>query len=393
MKELALKYGCNPNQKPSRIFMTEGELPIEVLNGRPGYINFLDALNAWQLVSELKAATGLPAAASFKHVSPAGAALGLPMDETLKRIYFVDDLSITLSPIANAYVRARGADRMSSYGDFIALSDTCDEATALIIKREVSDGIIAPDYTPEALKILREKRKSSFNVVKIDASYRPNTIERKQVFGITFEQGRNEIRLDDASLFANIPTQCKNIPPDARRDLIVALIILKYTQSNSVCYVKDGQAIGIGAGQQSRIHCTRLAGNKADNWWLRQHPRVLQLPWVKDIRRADRDNTIDVYISDDYEDVLAEGIWQQFFTQRPAPLTREEKREWITRNTGVALGSDAFFPFGDNIERAHKSGVAYIAQAGGSVRDDHVIATCDKYGIAMAFTGIRLFHH
>ena len=393
MKELALKYGCNPNQKPSRIFMTEGELPIEVLNGRPGYINFLDALNAWQLVSELKAATGLPAAASFKHVSPAGAALGLPMDETLKRIYFVDDLSITLSPIANAYVRARGADRMSSYGDFIALSDTCDEATALIIKREVSDGIIAPDYTPEALKILREKRKGSFNVVKIDASYRPNTIERKQVFGITFEQGRNEIRLDDASLFANIPTQCKNIPPDARRDLIVALIILKYTQSNSVCYVKDGQAIGIGAGQQSRIHCTRLAGNKADNWWLRQHPRVLQLPWVKDIRRADRDNTIDVYISDDYEDVLAEGIWQQFFTQRPAPLTREEKREWITRNTGVALGSDAFFPFGDNIERAHKSGVEYIAQAGGSVRDDHVIATCDKYGIAMAFTGIRLFHH
>lgn len=393
MKELALKYGCNPNQKPSRIFMTEGELPIEVLNGRPGYINFLDALNAWQLVSELKAATGLPAAASFKHVSPAGAALGLPMDETLKRIYFVDDLSITLSPIANAYVRARGADRMSSYGDFIALSDTCDEATALIIKREVSDGIIAPDYTPEALKILREKRKGSFNVVKIDASYRPNIIERKQVFGITFEQGRNEIRLDDASLFANIPTQCKNIPPDAHRDLIVALIILKYTQSNSVCYVKDGQAIGIGAGQQSRIHCTRLAGNKADNWWLRQHPRVLQLPWVKDIRRADRDNTIDVYISDDYEDVLAEGIWQQFFTQRPAPLTREEKREWITRNTGVALGSDAFFPFGDNIERAHKSGVAYIAQAGGSVRDDHVIATCDKYGIAMAFTGIRLFHH
>ena len=393
MKELALKYGCNPNQKPSRIFMTDGELPIEVLNGRPGYINFLDALNAWQLVSELKAATGLPAAASFKHVSPAGAALGLPMDETLKRIYFVDDLSITLSPIANAYVRARGADRMSSYGDFIALSDTCDEATALIIKSEVSDGIIAPDYTPEALKILREKRKGSFNVVKIDASYRPNTIERKQVFGITFEQGRNEIRLDDASLFANIPTQCKNIPPDARRDLIVALIILKYTQSNSVCYVKDGQAIGIGAGQQSRIHCTRLAGNKADNWWLRQHPRVLQLPWVKDIRRADRDNTIDVYISDDYEDVLAEGIWQQFFTQRPAPLTREEKREWITRNTGVALGSDAFFPFGDNIERAHKSGVAYIAQAGGSVRDDHVIATCDKYGIAMAFTGIRLFHH
>ena len=393
MKELALKYGCNPNQKPSRIFMTEGELPIEVLTGRPGYINVLDALNAWQLVSELKAATGLPAAASFKHVSPAGAALGLPMDETLKRIYFVDDLSITLSPIANAYVRARGADRMSSYGDFIALSDTCDEATALIIKREVSDGIIAPDYTPEALKILREKRKGSFNVVKIDVSYRPNTIERKQVFGITFEQGRNEIRLDDASLFANIPTQCKNIPPDARRDLIVALIILKYTQSNSVCYVKDGQAIGIGAGQQSRIHCTRLAGNKADNWWLRQHPRVLQLPWMKDIRRTDRDNTIDVYISDDYEDVLAEGIWQQFFTQRPAPLTREEKREWITRNTGVALGSDAFFPFGDNIERAHKSGVAYIAQAGGSVRDDHVIATCDKYGIAMAFTGIRLFHH
>ncbi len=393
MKELALKYGCNPNQKPSRIFMTEGELPLEVLNGRPGYINFLDALNSWQLVSELKAATGLASAASFKHVSPAGAAVGLPLSDTLKQIYFVGDIDIDDSPIACAYARARGADRMSSYGDFIALSDTCDRATALLIKREVSDGVIAPDYTPEALEILREKRKGTYNVIKIDPAYRPEPIERKQVFGITFEQGRNEIRLDDPALFENIPTANKTFPEEARRDLIIALITLKYTQSNSVCYVKDGQAIGIGAGQQSRIHCTRLAGNKADIWWLRQHPKVMNLPFIEKIRRADRDNTIDVYISDDYDDVLADGIWQQFFTEKPEVLTREEKKAWIAQNTKVALGSDAFFPFGDNIERAHKSGVEFIAQAGGSVRDDHVIATCDKYGIAMTFTGVRLFHH
>ncbi len=393
MKELALKYGCNPNQKPSRIFMTDGELPIEVLNGRPGYINFLDALNSWQLVSELKAATGLPSAASFKHVSPAGAAVGLPLSDTLKKIYFVEDIDIDDSPIACAYARARGADRMSSYGDFIALSDTCDRATALLIKREVSDGVIAPDYTPEALDILREKRKGTYNVIKIDPDYRPEPIERKQVFGITFEQGRNEIRLDDPALFENIPTANKTFTDDARRDLIIALITLKYTQSNSVCYVKDGQAIGIGAGQQSRIHCTRLAGNKADIWWLRQHPKVMNLPFVEKIRRADRDNTIDVYISEDHDDVLADGTWQQFFTEKPEVLTMEEKKAWIAQNTKVALGSDAFFPFGDNIERAHKSGVEYIAQAGGSVRDDHVIATCDKYGIAMAFTGVRLFHH
>ena len=393
MKELALKYGCNPNQKPSRIFMTDGELPIEVLNGRPGYINFLDALNSWQLVSELKAATGLPSAASFKHVSPAGAAVGLPLSDTLKKIYFVEDIDIDDSPIACAYARARGADRMSSYGDFIALSDTCDRATALLIKREVSDGVIAPDYTPEALDILREKRKGTYNVIKIDPDYRPEPIERKQVFGITFEQGRNEIRLDDPALFENIPTANKTFTDDARRDLIIALITLKYTQSNSVCYVKDGQAIGIGAGQQSRIHCTRLAGNKADIWWLRQHPKVMNLPFVEKIRRADRDNTIDVYISEDHDDVLADGVWQQFFTEKPEVLTMEEKKAWIAQNTKVALGSDAFFPFGDNIERAHKSGVEYIAQAGGSVRDDHVIATCDKYGIAMAFTGVRLFHH
>ncbi|MBR5688308.1 MAG: phosphoribosylaminoimidazolecarboxamide formyltransferase [Prevotella sp.] len=393
MKELALKYGCNPNQKPSRIFMTEGELPLEVLNGRPGYINFLDALNSWQLVSELKAATGLASAASFKHVSPAGAAVGLPLSDTLKKIYFVGDIDIDDSPIACAYARARGADRMSSYGDFIALSDTCDRATALLIKREVSDGVIAPDYTEEALEILREKRKGTYNVIKIDPAYRPEPIERKQVFGITFEQGRNEIKLDAPALFENIPTANKTFPEEARRDLIIALITLKYTQSNSVCYVKDGQAIGIGAGQQSRIHCTRLAGNKADIWWLRQHPKVMNLPFVEKIRRADRDNTIDVYISDDYEDVLADGIWQQFFTEKPEVLTREEKKAWIAQNTKVALGSDAFFPFGDNIERAHKSGVEYIAQAGGSVRDDHVIATCDKYGIAMTFTGVRLFHH
>ena len=393
MKELALKYGCNPNQKPSRIYMEEGELPIEVINGRPGYINFLDAFNSWQLVKELKAATGMPAAASFKHVSPAGAAVGLPLDDTLRKIYFVDDLKVELSPIACAYARARGADRMSSYGDFVALSDTCDEATALLIKREVSDGVIAPDYTPEAIEILKAKRKGTYNVIKIDPNYVPAPIERKQVFGITFEQGRNEVKLDDPALFENIPTQNKTFSDAAKRDLIIALITLKYTQSNSVCYVKDGQAIGIGAGQQSRIHCTRLAGNKADIWWLRQHPKVMSLPFVDNIRRADRDNTIDVYISDDHDDVLREGTWQQFFKEKPEVLTREEKKEWIARNTGVALGSDAFFPFGDNIERAHKSGVEYIAQAGGSVRDDHVIDTCDKYGIAMAFTGVRLFHH
>ena len=393
MKELALKYGCNPNQKPSRIFMTEGELPIEVLNGRPGYINFLDALNSWQLVKELKEATGLPSAASFKHVSPAGAAVGLPLSDTLKKIYFVDDVKLPLSPIACAYARARGADRMSSYGDFIALSDTCDEVTANLIKREVSDGVIAPDYTEEALQILREKRKGTYNVIKIDPNYIPNPIEQKQVFSITFEQVRNEIKLNDPSLFDNIPTVNKNFPEEAKRDLMIALITLKYTQSNSVCYVKDGQAIGIGAGQQSRIHCTRLAGNKADIWWLRQHPKVMNLPFIEKIRRADRDNTIDIYISDDYMDVLAEGEWQKFFTEKPEPLSREEKKAWIAQNTQVSLGSDAFFPFGDNIERAHKSGVQYVAQAGGSVRDDHVIETCDKYGIAMAFTGIRLFHH
>ena len=393
MKELSLKYGCNPNQKPSRIYMTEGELPIEVLNGRPGYINFLDALNSWQLVKELKEATGMPAAASFKHVSPAGAALGLPLSDTLKKIYFVDDVKIPLSPIACAYARARGADRMSSYGDFIALSDTCDAATATLIKREVSDGVIAPDFTEEAMEILRAKRNGTYNVIKIDPNYTPAPIETKQVFGITFEQGRNEVKLNDPSLFENIPTVNKNFPEEAKRDLIIALITLKYTQSNSVCYVKDGQAIGIGAGQQSRIHCTRLAGNKADIWWLRQHPKVMNLPFVEKIRRADRDNTIDIYISDDYMDVLADGEWQKFFTEKPEPLTREEKAAWIAQNTNVSLGSDAFFPFGDNIERAHKSGVCYVAQAGGSVRDDHVIETCDKYGIAMAFTGVRLFHH
>ncbi len=393
MKELALKYGCNPNQKPSRIYMEEGELPIEVLGGRPGYINFLDALNGWQLVRELKAATGLPAATSFKHVSPAGAAVGLPMSDTLRKIYFVDDITEPLSPIATAYARARGADRMSSYGDFIALSDTCDKATALLIKREVSDGVIAPDFTPEALEILREKRKGTYNILKVNPDYRPEPIERKQVYGVTFEQGRNEIDLTGDELFQNIPTENKEFSEAARRDLMIALITLKYTQSNSVCYAKDGQAIGIGAGQQSRIHCTRLAGNKADIWWLRQHPKVMNLPFVPGIRRADRDNTIDIYISEDYNDVLADGAWQQFFTECPEPLTIEEKKAWIAQNTEVALGSDAFFPFGDNIERAHKSGVQYVAQAGGSVRDDHVIATCDKYGIAMAFTGIRLFHH
>ena len=394
MKELALKYGCNPNQKPSRIFMTEGELPIEVINGRPGYINFLDAFNAWQLVKELKAATGLPAAASFKHVSPAGAAVGLPLSDTLKKIYFVDDVKdLDESPIACAYARARGADRMSSYGDFVALSDTCDATTAKLLKREVSDGVIAPDFTPEAIEILKDKRKGTYNVIKIDPNYVPEPIERKQVFGITFEQGRNEIKLNDDALFENMPTQNKTFTAEAKRDLIIALITLKYTQSNSVCYVKDGQAIGIGAGQQSRIHCTRLAGNKADIWWLRQHPKVMNLPFIDNIRRADRDNTIDVYISEDHDDVLRDGTWQQFFKEKPEVLTMEEKKAWIAQNTKVALGSDAFFPFGDNIERAHKSGVEFIAQAGGSVRDDNVIETCDKYGIAMAFTGVRLFHH
>ena len=393
MKELALKYGCNPNQKPSRIFMEEGELPIEVINGRPGYINFLDALNSWQLVKELKAATGIPAAASFKHVSPAGAAIGLPLSDTLKKIYFVDDVKIELSPLACAYARARGADRMCSYGDFVALSDVCDAATATLIKREVSDGVIAPGYTDEALEILKDKRKGTYNVIKIDPNYVPQPIEHKQVFGITFEQGRNAIKLDDPALFENIPTQNKTFTDEAKRDLIIALITLKYTQSNSVCYVKDGQAIGIGAGQQSRIHCTRLAGQKADTWWLRQCPKVMNLPFKPGIRRADRDNTIDVYISEEHDDVLRDGTWEMFFTEKPEVLTMEEKKAWIAQNTKVALGSDAFFPFGDNIERAHKSGVEYIAQAGGSIRDDNVIETCDKYGIAMAFTGVRLFHH
>ena len=393
MKELALKYGCNPNQKPSRIYMEDGELPLKVINGRPGYINFLDALNSWQLVKELKAATGMPAAASFKHVSPAGAAIGLPLSDTLKKIYFVDDVKLPLSPLACAYARARGADRMCSYGDFVALSDVCDAVTATLLKREVSDGVIAPGYTDEAIEILKDKRKGTYNVIQIDPDYTPVPIEHKQVFGITFEQGRNEVKLDDPSLFDNIPTKNKIFPDEAKRDLIIALITLKYTQSNSVCYVKDGQAIGIGAGQQSRIHCTRLAGSKADTWWLRQCPKVMNLPFKPGIRRADRDNTIDVYVSEEHDDILCEGVWQQFFTEKPAVLTREEKREWIAKNNNVALGSDAFFPFGDNIERAHKSGVQYIAQAGGSIRDDNVIETCDKYGIAMAFTGVRLFHH
>ena len=393
MKELALKYGCNPNQKPSRIYMEDGELPLKVINGRPGYINFLDALNSWQLVKELKAATGMPAAASFKHVSPAGAAIGLPLSDTLKKIYFVDDVKLPLSPLACAYARARGADRMCSYGDFVALSDVCDAVTATLLKREVSDGVIAPGYTDEAIEILKDKRKGTYNVIQIDPDYTPAPIEHKQVFGITFEQGRNEVKLDDPSLFDNIPTKNKIFPDEAKRDLIIALITLKYTQSNSVCYVKDGQAIGIGAGQQSRIHCTRLAGSKADTWWLRQCPKVINLPFKPGIRRADRDNTIDVYVSEEHDDILREGVWQQFFTEKPAVLTREEKREWIAKNNNVALGSDAFFPFGDNIERAHKSGVQYIAQAGGSIRDDNVIETCDKYGIAMAFTGVRLFHH
>ena len=388
--QLELKYGCNPNQKPARIFMQAGELPVEVLNGKPGYINFLDAFNSWQLVRELKAATGLPSAASFKHVSPAGAAVGLPLTETEKKIYFVDDLA--LSPVACAYARARGADRMSSYGDWAALSDICDAETATLLAREVSDGIIAPGATEEALAIRKTKRKGGYNVVKIDPDYCPAPVEHKDVFGITFEQGRNELEISGA-LLENLVTDEKEMTEDAKRDLIIALITLKYTQSNSVCYAKGGQAIGVGAGQQSRIHCTRLAGNKADIWYLRQHEKVLNLPFKAGIRRPDRDNTIDVYISDDYMDVLADGAWQQFFTECPAPLTREEKRAWLDTLDGVSLGSDAFFPFGDNIERAHRSGVRYIAQPGGSIRDDHVIETCNKYGIAMAFTGIRLFHH
>ncbi|MCM1164646.1 MAG: phosphoribosylaminoimidazolecarboxamide formyltransferase [Lachnospiraceae bacterium] len=391
MNELELKYGCNPNQKPSRIFMESGELPIEVLNGKPGYINFMDAFNGWQLVKELKAATGLPAATSFKHVSPAGAAIGLPLTETLAKIYWVDDLG-ELSPLACAYASARGADRMSSYGDFIALSDKCDVSTARIIQREVSDGVIAPDYEPEALEILKSKRKGTYNIIKIDPDYTPDPIERKQVFGITFEQGRNELVINDA-LFANRPTKNKNIPESALNDLAIAMITLKYTQSNSVAYACGGQAIGIGAGQQSRIHCTRLAGTKADNWYLRQSPTVMELQFVDDIRRADRDNAIDLYIGEDYMDVLAEGEWQKIFKVKPEIFTREKKREWLDTMKGVALGSDAFFPFGDNIERAHKSGVEFIAQPGGSIRDDNVIETCDKYNIAMAFTGIRLFHH
>lgn len=390
MKEMQLKYGCNPNQKPSRVFMKEGELPMEVLNGKPGYINLLDAFNGWQLVKELKKATGLPAAASFKHVSPAGAAVGLPLSDTLKKIYWVDDLE--LSPLANAYARARGADRMSSYGDFISLSDRCDVPTAKMIAREVSDGVIAPDYEPEALEILKSKRKGTYNIIKIDENYRPAPVETKDVFGITFEQGRNELDINE-ELLSNVVTANKEITAEAKRDLMIALITLKYTQSNSVCYAKDGQAIGIGAGQQSRIHCTRLAGNKADIWWLRQSPKVLGLEFLPDIRRADRDNAIDVYISDECEDVLAEGEWQKIFAKKPEPFTRAEQKEWLAKNVDVALGSDAFFPFGDNIERAKKSGVKYIAQPGGSIRDDNVIETCDKYGIAMSFTGIRLFHH
>ncbi len=389
--QLMLKYGCNPNQKPARIFMQDDtDLPIQVLNGNPGYINFMDAFNSWQLVRELKQATGLPAAASFKHVSPAGAAVAVPLSDVLKKIYFVDDLE--LSPIATAYARARGADRMSSYGDFVALSDVCDVPTAKMLAREVSDGVIAPGYLPEALEILKNKRKGTYNVIQIDEGYLPKPIEHKDVFGITFEQGRNEVCISK-DLLTNFQTKADRFPSDAQRDLLLALITLKYTQSNSVCYAKDGQAIGIGAGQQSRIHCTRLAGNKADLWFLRQHPKVLELPFKKDIRRPDRDNTIDVYLSEDDRDVLADGIWQEFFETRPEPLTREEKRSWLEKQFGVSLGSDAFFPFGDNIERAHRSGVEYIAQAGGSIRDDHVIATCDKYGIAMVFTGVRLFHH
>ena len=391
MKELELKYGCNPNQKPSRIFVENGELPIEVLNGKPGYINFLDAFNGWQLVKELKEATGHPAATSFKHVSPAGAAIGLPLSDVEKKIYWVDDLG-DLSPLACAYARARGADRMSSFGDFISLSDVCDVDTANMIKREVSDGVIAPGYEPEALEILKTKKKGNYNIIKIDPAYKPDPIERKQVFGITFEQGRNEMPIDEEFL-GKLVTENKDVPEDAKRDLIIALITLKYTQSNSVCYVKGGQAIGIGAGQQSRIHCTRLAGQKADNWLLRQCPKVLNLPFKEDVGRPNRDNAIDVYMSDDYADVLEDGQWQQFFTEQPEPLTREEKREWLDKMDGVALGSDAFFPFSDNVQRAHRSGVKYIAQPGGSIRDDLVIEACNEDGIAMYFSGMRLFHH
>ena len=392
MKELELKYGCNPNQKPSRIYMKNGEeLPIQVLNGRPGYINFLDAFNGWQLVKELKQATGLPAATSFKHVSPAGAAVGLPLSDTLAKICWVDDLG-ELSPLACAYARARGADRMSSFGDFISLSDVCDADTARLIKREVSDGVIAPGYEPEALEILKAKKNGNYNVIQIDPDYVPEALEHKDVFGITFEQGRNELKIDE-EFFQNIVTKNQDLTEQAKIDLAISMITLKYTQSNSVCYVKDGQAIGIGAGQQSRIHCTRLAGTKADNWWLRQSPQVMNLPFVDSIRRADRDNAIDLYIGDDYMDVLADGEWQKIFKEKPEVFTREAKREWLDKLTDVALGSDAFFPFGDNIERAHKSGVKYIAQPGGSVRDDNVIETCDKYGMVMSFTGIRLFHH
>lgn len=391
MKEMELKYGCNPNQKPSRVFMQDGELPFTVLCGKPGYINLLDALNGWQLVKELKEASGLPAATSFKHVSPAGAAVGLPLSDTLKKIYFVDE-TIEMTPLANAYARARGADRMSSFGDFIALSDVCDKATAQLIAKEVSDGVIAPGYTEEALAILKGKRKGSYNIIQIDPSYVPAPIERKQVYGVTFEQGRNELKID-AELLSNVVTEKKEITAEQKRDLMIALITLKYTQSNSVCYVKDGQAIGIGAGQQSRIHCTRLAGNKADIWWLRQAPQVLELQFVDGIKRADRDNAIDVYISDEYMDVLADGVWEKTFKVKPPVFTKEEQQAWLAQNTDVALGSDAFFPFGDNIERARKSGVTVIAQPGGSIRDDHVIETCNKFGIAMSFTGIRLFHH
>ena len=392
MKELELKYGCNPNQKPSRIYMENGELPIQVLNGKPGYINFLDAFNGWQLVSELKKATGLPAATSFKHVSPAGAAVGLPLSDVERKIYWVDDMDMEFTPLANAYARARGADRMSSFGDFISLSDVCDKATAMIIKREVSDGVIAPGYTDEALEILKAKKKGNYNVIQIDPDYVPAPIEHKEVFGITFEQGRNELVIDE-HFFDNVVTENKEIPDAAKRDLAIAMITLKYTQSNSVCYVKDGQAIGIGAGQQSRIHCTRLAGQKADNWWLRQSPKVLGLQFLDKIGRADRDNAIDLYIGEDYMDVLADGAWENIFKVKPDVFTAEEKRAWLDKNTNVALGSDAFFPFGDNIERAHRSGVAYVAQPGGSIRDDNVIETCNKYNMAMAFTGIRLFHH
>jgi len=392
MRELELKYGCNPNQKPSRIYMEEGELPIEVLSGKPGYINFLDAFNGWQLVRELKNATGLPAATSFKHVSPAGAAVGLPLSDIEKKIYWVDDMDMEFTPLANAYARARGADRMSSFGDFIALSDVCDEATAMIIKREVSDGVIAPGYEPKALEILKSKKKGNYNIIQIDENYVPENIEKKQVFGITFEQGRNELKIDD-EFFGNIVTENKEITDQAKIDLAISMITLKYTQSNSVCYVKGGQAIGIGAGQQSRIHCTRLAGQKADNWFLRQSPKVLGLQFVDSIRRPDRDNAIDLYIGEDYMDVLAEGAWQNIFKVKPEVFTREEKRQWLDQMENVTLGSDAFFPFGDNIERAHKSGVKYVAQPGGSIRDDNVIETCNKYGMVMSFTGIRLFHH